>query len=149
MKIEAKNVDEYIEKIPEKRKKAVEKIRKLAKENLPKELEEELSYGMIGYVVPHEIYPKGYHVTPEKPLPFINIASQKSYIALYYMAIYMFPEVLRWFKDEYSKRVDTKLDMGKSCIRFKNPDKIPFDLIEELFNKISLKDYIKKYEKTL
>jgi len=104
---------------------------------------------MIGYVVPHKIYPKGYHVSPEKPLPFMNIASQKNHIALYHMAIYMFPEVLEWFKDEYSKRVDTKLDMGKSCIRFKNPDKIPYELLEELFKKIRVEEYIKKYEEII
>ena len=149
MKIEAKDVNEYLEKLPEGRRKALGKIRQLAKENLPKKLEEELSYGMIGYVVPHKIYPKGYHVDPEKPLPFMNIASQKNHIALYHMAIYMFPEILEWFKDEYSKRVDTKLDMGKSCIRFKNPDKIPYDLLEELFKKITVEEYIKEYEEII
>ncbi len=146
MDIEAKSVKEYIEKLPEERKEAVEKLRNIANKSLPKEIKEELSYGMIGYVIPHKIYPKGYHVTPEKPLPFINIASQKNHIALYHMGIYMFPEILEWFKEEYSKRVDTKLDMGKSCIRFKNPDKIPYDLLEELFGKITVEEYIKKYE---
>ncbi|MDW7669011.1 MAG: DUF1801 domain-containing protein [Bacillota bacterium] len=146
MKIEAKSINEYIEKLPEERKKAVEKLRDIANKSLPKEIKEELSYGMIGYVVPHKIYPKGYHVSPKKPLPLVSIASQKRHIALYHMGIYMFPEVLEWFKEEYSKRVDTKLDMGKSCIRFKNPDKIPYDLLEELFRKITVEEYIKKYE---
>ncbi len=149
MKIEAKSVKEYIEKLPEERKKAIEKIRDIANKSLPKEIKEEISYGMIGYVVPHKIYPKGYHASPEKPLPFISIASQKRHIALYHMAIYIFPEVLEWFKDEYSKRVDTKLDMGKSCIRFKNPDKIPYDLLEELFKKITVEEYIKEYEQII
>ncbi len=147
MKIEAKSIKEYIKELPEERKKAIEKIRDIANKSLPKEIKEELSYGMIGYVVPHKIYPKGYHVNPEKPLPFISIASQKRHIALYHMGIYMFPEILEWFKEEYSKRVDTKLDMGKSCIRFKNPDKIPYDLLEELFGKIKVEDYVKEYEK--
>jgi len=149
MEIEAKSVKEYIEKLPEERKKAVEKLRDIAKKSLPKEIKEELSYGMIGYVVPHKIYPKGYHVNPEKPLPFMSIASQKNHISLYHMGIYMFSDVLEWFEEEYKKRVDTKLDMGKSCIRFKNPDKIPYDLLEELFRKITIEDYIKEYEKTI
>ncbi|MBG0764396.1 MAG: DUF1801 domain-containing protein [Tissierellales bacterium] len=100
-------------------------------------------------VLPFPASCKHRSVDPEKPLPFMNIASQKNHIALYHMAIYVFPEILEWFKDEYSKRVDTKLDIGKSCIRFKNPDKIPYNLLEELFNKISVEEYVKEYEEII
>jgi len=121
----------------------------VVKENLPAGFEEMMQYGMIGYVVPYSIYPSGYHVNSKEPLPFMGIASQKNHIALYHLGIYMFPDILEWFTAEYPKHVKTKLDMGKSCIRFKNTSLIPYDLIGELCKKISLKDYIAQYEKLL
>jgi hypothetical protein len=102
--------------------------------------------GMITYVVPHNIYPQGYHVNPAEPLPFIGIASQKNYIAFYHMGIYIYPHILSWFQDEYPKYVKTKLDMGKSCIRFKKVENIPYELIAELCRKITVEDYCKIYE---
>ena len=146
MQIKANSPEEYIENIPEGRKEAVKSIRKVILENLPKGFAEVMCYGMIGYVVPHSIYPKGYHVTPKLPLPYINLASQKNHIALYHMGLYANKELFSWFSDQYSKHTTKKLDMGKGCLRFKNPDKIPFELIGELVSKVSVKDYITYYE---
>ncbi len=138
--------DEYIAQLPEDRKQAIQLLRKTVKENLPTGFEEVMQSGMIGYAVPHSIYPAGYHVNSKEPLPFIGIASQKKYAALYHMGLYMFPDILEWFTAEYPKHVKTRLDMGKSCIRFKNISTIPYELIAELCRKIPLKDYIEKYE---
>ncbi|HBX67641.1 MAG: hypothetical protein CL670_05465 [Balneola sp.] len=147
MKIEAKNPDDYINKVPEERTEAMKKLRKVIKDNLPEGFQETMSYGMIGYVVPHSIYPDGYHVTPDLPLPFINIASQKSHIAVYHSGIYADDKLMEWFTNEYPKYVKTKLNMGKSCIRFRNPDHIPFELIGELAGKMTVEEWIKLYEK--
>lgn len=137
---------DYIDTLPADRKAVLEKLRTVIQENLPDGFEETISYGMLCYVVPHRIYPAGYHVNPKEPLPFISLASQKHYIALYHMGLYAFPEHQAWFVAEYATRVKSKLDMGKSCIRFKKMDDIPYDLIAELCRKISIKDYIAKYE---
>jgi len=146
MQIEANTPDEYIAQLPDDRKPIMEKLRKVILDNLPKGFEEVNNYGMIGYVVPHSIYPKGYHVTPDLPLPFINIASQKNFIGVYHMGIYANPKLLKWFTAEYPKHCKLKLDMGKSCIRFKKPDQIPFDLIGELASKVSVDEWVKIYE---
>ncbi len=139
-------VEAYLNSLPEDRKLAMMKLRDIIQKSIPKGFNEEMSYGMIGYVVPHSLYPKGYHCTPELPLPFLNIASQKNFIAIYHMGIYAKPELLNWFTTEYAQRVKGKLDMGKSCIRFKKPENIPFDLIGELASKISTKEWIETYE---
>ena len=141
-----KTVNEYLNELPEERKSAFLKLKNSILNNLPKGFKEEMSYGMLGYVVPHTIYPNGYHCNPKLPLPFINIASQKNFIALYHMGIYANPELLKWFSSEYSKHSTQKLDMGKSCIRFKKWDQIPFDLIAELAGKMSVEDWINCYE---
>jgi len=125
MQIFAKSPDDYVNQIPDDRKKPVNELRMVLKANLPKGFEEEMSYGMIGYVVPYSIYPKGYHVTPKVPLPFIAVASQKNFIAVYHMALAADDKLLNWFTSEYPKHSKTKLDMGKGCIRFKKPDQIP------------------------
>ena len=143
----AKTVQKYIAELPEDRREAIVNLRKVISENLPKGFEEQMSYGMIGYVIPHSIYPKGYHCTPELPLPFLNIASQKNSINLYHMGIYANPELLNWFVAEYPKYSKRKLDMGKSCIRFKKVEDIPFELITELCQKITPEDWITLYEK--
>lgn len=140
--------EKYIEELPEDRKDAIVKLRVIIKKNLPKGFYEEMSYGMIGYVVPHSLYPAGYHCDPKLPLPFINIASQKNYIALYHMGIYSDPNLLKWFVSEYPKHTKQKLDMGKSCVRFKNPDEIPYKLIGELCKKITVKEWIAVYERS-
>lgn len=147
MKSEAKTPDEYIAELPEDRKVAVQKLREIALKNLPKGFKEVISYGMLGYVVPHELYPKGYHCTPDLPLPFFNIASQKNSINIYHMAIYADSDLNKWIVDEYPKYSSAKLDMGKGCIRFKKVDAIPFEMIGELLSKISPQQWIEMYEK--
>ena len=139
-------VEEYINELPNDRKEAIEKLRKVISKNLPKGFEETIGYGMIGYVVPHSIYPKGYHCDTKQPLPFISLASQKNFIALYHMGIYAEPTLLEWFVSEFPKHAKSKLDMGKSCIRFKKIDDIPFELIGELASKMTTEDWINKYE---
>ena len=147
MQSKATTPEQYLSELPEDRKEAMLKLRNAIKENLPQGFEEVISYGMLGYVVPHSIYPSGYHCDPKLPLPFINLASQKNFIALYHMGIYANKNLEAWFVSEYPKHVKTKLDMGKSCIRFKKMDDIPFDFIGELAAKVSLEDWISNYEK--
>lgn len=146
MTSDAKTVEEYIDNLPKDRKAAMTKLRKVILDNLPKKLSEEMSYGMIGYVVPHSIYPNGYHCNPKLPLPFMNIASQKNFIAVYHMGIYAKKELLDWFVSEYPKYVKRKLDMGKSCIRFKKIDEIPYELIGELVSKMTVQEWISIYQ---
>ena len=129
MQSTAKTVNDYLNELPEERKSAFLKLRNSILNTIPKGFEEQMSCGMIGYVVPHSIYPDGYHCTPKLPLPFMNIASQKNFIALYHMGIYAIPELLEWFTAEYPKHSPQKLDMGKSCIRFKKMYQISFDLM--------------------
>ncbi|HQK98749.1 MAG TPA: DUF1801 domain-containing protein [Bacteroidia bacterium] len=149
MRSDATTVDEYLETLPDDRKAAISSLRKVIKKNLPKGFKETMGYGMIGYVVPHSIYPPGYHCTPELPLPFMNIASQKNFVAVYHMGIYGDSALLDWFVDEYTKVVGKKPDMGKSCIRFKKPEMIPFELFGKLASKISPEKWIEMYEKIL
>ncbi|MCV9927811.1 DUF1801 domain-containing protein [Flavobacterium sp. LS1R49] len=146
MQSSAKTIEEYLTSLPEERKIPFLKLRETLLNTIPKGLTEELSYGMLGYLVPHSVYPAGYHCNPKLPLPFINIASQKNFIALYHMGIYAKPELLEWFVAEYPKYSKQKLDMGKSCIRFKKMDDIPFDLIALLVQKMSVTDWINCYE---
>ena len=146
MQSQAKRPEQYIAELPEDRKEVISKFRNIILENLPKGFEEQMTYGMLGYVVPHSRYPDGYHCDPKQPLPFINLASQKNHIALYHSGIYSDPELLQWFTNEWPKHVSNKLDMGKSCIRFKNPKKIPFDLMAELVGKMTVDEWIEKYE---
>jgi hypothetical protein len=149
MQSKATTVDQYLAELPEDRRIAVEKLRNIALKNLPKGFKEVMSYGMLGYVVPHEIYPNGYHCTPELPLPFFNIASQKNSINIYHMVLYGNKEMHDWFVAEYPKYCKSKLDMGKSCVRFKKMDDIPYDLIGELLTKVTVEDWIELYEKML
>lgn len=141
------DVQSYIEKLPEGRQDTINKLRKVITDNLPDGFSETISYGMIGFVVPHSLYPAGYHCTPSEPLPFISLASQKNFISLYHMGIYATPELLQWFTDEYPKHIKTKLDMGKSCIRFKKPEQIPYELIAELCTKMTPQEWIEIYER--
>lgn len=144
--MKATTIDDYINQLPEDRKTVVEKIRNILKTNLPVGFSEQLSHNMIGFVVPKSVYPNGYHANTDLPLPFINLASQKNYIALYHMGIYANKKLLDWFIKEYPKHCKRKLDMGKSCIRFKDINDIPYQLIEELATKMSVKEWIKIYE---
>ncbi len=149
MRSQASTIEEYLDTLSEGRKEAMQSLRKMIKKNLPKGFIEKMGYGMIGYVVPHSIYPPGYHCTPELPLPFMNIASQKNFIAVYHMGIYGDANLLQWFVDEYTTLVGKKPDMGKSCIRFKKPELIPFELFGLLASKISPEKWIEMYEKML
>jgi len=149
MQSKATTVKEYLAGLPEERLKPIKKLRSTIKKNLPKGFKEIMNYGMIGYVVPHSLYPSGYHCSPELPVPFINLASQKNFIAVYHSGMYADPKLLKWFSDEYPKYVSTKLDMGKSCVRFKKIETIPYDLIGELASKMTPEAWIKLYEKNV
>jgi uncharacterized protein YdhG (YjbR/CyaY superfamily) len=138
--------EEYIASLSEDRREAVRKLHVKILQNLPEGFQTNMGYGMLCYSVPHATYPAGYHCAPELPLPFISLASQKNSINLYHMGIYASPSLLQWFQEEYPKHCKTKLDMGKSCIRFKKIDQIPYELIAELCRKITVQDWIKTYE---
>jgi len=140
---------EYIDSLPDDRKKAMNELRKVIKKNIPKGFSEQLNYGMPGWVVPFKTYPDGYHCDPKLPLPFLNIASQKNFVAVYHMGIYADNKLLDWFMKEHPKHTDLKLDMGKSCIRFKKVDQIPFELIGKLVSKMTPDDWINLYEKNI
>lgn len=139
-------VEEYIQSVAPEKTESLLKIRETILNNLPKGYEETVSYSMLSYVVPHSIYPAGYHCNPQQALPFVALAAQKNSINLYHMGIYANQDLLNWFKTEYAKECSAKLDMGKSCIRFKKPQDIPYKLIAQLMKKISVKQWINMYE---
>lgn len=147
MQSKAKTVADYIDSLPSDRKKIIIEIRKTILKNLPKGFQEEMNYGMIGYVVPHKLYAEGYHCDPKMPLPFINVASQKSHIAVYHMGLYSSGTLLDWFQDEWKEYSSKKLNMGKACIRFKKPEDVPLDLIGELVSRLTPQQWIDIYEK--
>jgi len=149
MKANGKTVKEILSNLPADRTEPFNKLHNIIIENLPKGFETAISYGGLGYVVPHTIYPAGYHCKPSEPLPFSALASQKNSINFYHMGIYSDPKLLEWFVNEYPKHSKQKLDMGKSCVRFKKLDEIPYDLIGELMKKISVKEWIDMYESKL
>lgn len=149
MQSKATTVDAYIAELPEERQKAIEQLRKVIKKNLPKGFQECMNYGMIGYVVPHSKYPAGYHCDPKLPLPFLNIASQKNNITVYHMGMYGDPKLEKWFVDAYTKLTGKKADKGKSCLRYKKEEDIPYKLIGELVAKISPDQWIEHYERVI
>ena len=149
MKVKASSISEYLGNIPVERKAVMNELISTISKNLPNGFKEQLSYGMPAWIVPHSLYPDGYHCTPELPLPFMNLASQKNFIALYHMGIYANPELMQWFVSEYPKHCSKKLDMGKSCIRFKKIEEIPFALIAELCTKMTPQDWIDLYERKI
>jgi hypothetical protein len=146
MQSKATSPQQYLDELPEDRKEPIQKLRQQILDNLPKGIEEAMNYGMLGYVIPHSVYPEGYHCDPKQPLPFMNLASQKNFIAVYSMTIYAKKGLIDWFTEEYAKRCKYKLDMGKSCIRFKRLNDIPYDLIGELTSKVSAEEWIQIYE---
>jgi len=148
MTIKADTPDQYIDQLPDDRKAAMQQLRKVILDNLPEGFAETISYGMIGYVVPHTIYPDGYHCDPKLPLPFMSIASQKGFIAVYHMGLYADPALMDWFLSTYSQQSKTKPDIGKSCIRFKKIDQIPYGLIGELSRQLSPEQWISLYKTT-
>lgn len=149
MQIKADNPDQYVKLIPEERQAIFNELRSAITSNMSVGIEEKMSYGMIGYVVPKSVYPAGYHCNTDLPLPFANLASQKNFIAFYHMGMYANEKLLQWFKEEYAKRCKYKIDMGKSCVRFKRMDDIPVDLIGELMTKMSAQEWIETYERVL
>jgi len=146
MQSKASSVDQYIAELPADRKEPIKKLREEILANLPEGFEEGMGYGMMGYYVPHSLYPAGYHCNPKDPLPFMGLASQKNFIAVYHMGVYADAKLHDWFVSEYAKQVPTKLDMGKSCIRFKKMDQIPYQLFGQLASKITPQQWIKAYE---
>lgn len=146
MQSQAKTVQEYLDGLPEERKEAMHALRNSITKNIPKGFSEGMGYGMMGWSVPHSLYPDGYHCNPDQPLPFVGMASQKNSINFYHMGIYADPKLLKWFVTEFPKHSKRKLDMGKSCIRFSKFDDIPVKLIGELMKKISVKEWIQMYE---
>jgi hypothetical protein len=142
-------ITQYLELLPTDRQEALTKLITLAESNLPNGFEAIIQYKMPSFVVPKSIYPAGYHCTPTEPLPFISFASQKNFIAIYHMGLYSLPELYEWFVNEYPKHSKSKLDMGKSCIRFKKTHEIPFELLGELFTKMSPNQWIELYESKL
>jgi hypothetical protein len=141
-------VDEYLARLPEDRRAALSALRKVIKKNLPKGYEEGIQYGMIGYYVPHSIYPAGYHTNPKEPLPFLSLASQKSHMAVYLMCVYQDAALNTWFAAEY-KKTGKKLDMGKSCLRFKKLDDVPVELIGATVARVPVADFVARYEATV
>jgi hypothetical protein len=147
MQSKAQTVEQYVAELPVERQQSINALRKVIKKNLPKGFEETMSYGMIGYVVPHSKYPAGYHCDPKLPLGFMNIASQKNFIAVYHMGVYADEGLFKWFTTAHAKLSPKKLDMGKSCIRYKKSEDIPFDLIGQLAAKITPDEWNALYEK--
>lgn len=149
MKANGLTVEEILANVPEERAESFNKLHDIIVKNLPKGFEAGISYGGLGYVIPHSIYPAGYHCKPVEPLPFAGIASQNGSINFYHMGVYSDPKLLEWFVSEFPKHTKQKLDMGKSCVRFKKVDDIPYELIGELMKKMSVEDWINKYESEL
>mgnify|MGYP003670925834 CR=1 FL=1 len=141
--------EQYIAEAPEERQEFLKQLRQVIKKNLPQDFEEGMQYGMIGYYVPHTIYPDGYHCNTKEPLPFMSFASQKNSVNLYHSGIYAVPEIHDWFVKEYPKHCKRKLDMGKSCVRFKKVEDIPLELIAELCKKLSVNEWISVYENAI
>ena len=148
MKIAANTVDEYIEAVPEERQEVLRRMLALLREHLPEGFEERLGYGMPAFVGPHHLYPAGYHCDPSLPLPFVSFANQKNFVALHHMGLYASEEDMAWFKGRWDAKAHGKLDMGKSCIRFKNPSKIPWALLEDLAQHVTPEQWIARYEST-
>ena len=150
MQSKATTIEQYLAELTEERKPIIKKLRQVILDNLPEGFEEVMSYGMLGYVVPHSLYPHGYHCDPKLPLPFINLASQKAHVGFYHMGIYSDEKLLKWFTEEYAKTdIKVKLNMGKSCIRFKKEAHIPYELLGELVSKVSVQDWITTYESNI
>ena len=145
----AKSIEEYIKSLPDDRIEVVHKLINVIEDNIPFGYVKIMNYSMPSFVIPHSIYPAGYHITPDLPLPFIGVASHKNHIGFYHMGLYTDSKLLDWFISEFTKYCKSKLDMGKSCIRFKKMDDIPYELVGELSKKITIQDWIGVYEKNI
>lgn len=146
MKTSASTVDEYLAQQPADSREPLAQLRRTLKKNLPRGFDETIVYGMIGYVVPLKTYPSGYHASPGVPLPFIQLAQQKNYVALYHMGLTADPELLAWFRRRWVEASSVPLDMGKSCIRLKQPERAPLDVLAELARQLTPSDWIARYE---
>lgn len=148
MQSRAKTVDDYLAALPEDRRQALQAVRAAIRGNLDQDYEEGMQYGMIGYYVPHRVFPAGYHCDPKQPLPFVGLASQKSYMSVYLMSIYGSSEQEAWFREAWAK-TGKKLDMGKSCVRFRKLEDLALDVIGEAVKRVPAKRYVAQYEKLL
>lgn len=155
MQSKAATVEEYLASLPPHRRDAIQAVRQVILKSLDEDYVEGMSYGMIGYYVPHRVYHAGYHCDPKQPLPFAALASQKNYMSLYLMSVYCGCGVndpagkhAQWFRDEWAK-TGKKLDMGKSCIRFKKIEDLPLELIGEAVKRVPARTYIEYYEASL
>jgi len=149
MQSKATTVTQYLAELEPARREPMSRLRETMSRKLPKGFEEQMSYGMIGWVVPHKLYPAGYHCDPKLPLPFLALASQKQAISVYHMGLYADAELLAWFTASHAKASAKKLDMGKACIRYRRAEDIPFDLLGELAGKMTVKRWIELYESTV
>lgn len=148
MQSKAKTVDQYLAGLPTDRRDALNEVRRVILRNLPKGYEEGMQYGMIGYYVPHSVYPPGYHCDPKQPLPFAGLASQKNHMSMYLMCIYGDPEHQKRFQEEWLA-TGRKLDMGKACIRFKKIDDVPLEVVGGAIKRVTVKKFIEYYESTI
>lgn len=148
MQSKATTVEAYLAELPADRRAAIEAVRAVIRKNLPKGYEEGMQYGMIGYYVPHSVYPAGYHCDPQQPVPFASLASQKNHMALYLMCVYSDPEQQAWFEEAWA-RTGKRLDMGKSCLRFKKVDNLSLDVIGTLIKRVPVKQFLQRYEAAL
>lgn len=143
----AATVEEYLADLPDDRRTAIEAVREVILANLDKGIQEGMQYGMIAYSIPHSVYPPGYHCDPKQPLPHTALASQKNYMALY-LGIYSDPDLLEWFTTEW-KKAGKKLDMGKSCLRFKKLEDLDLDLIGESLRRLPVDQFVANYESVI
>ena len=142
-------VGEYLARLPDDRRDAFMRLRAAIAENLPEGFSEEMSYGMPGWVVPLDAYPKGYHCAKDQALPFVSLAAQKQYISLYHLGLYAQPGLYAWFRAEYErKEYPHAIDIGKSCIRFRHPEEIPYDLVGQLAGRITPAEWVRIYEES-
>ena len=143
-----RTVADYLKSLPEDRRTALEEVRAVIRRALPKGYEEGIQYGMMGWYVPHSIYPAGYHAKPSEPLPFLHLASRSGYMTLHMIGIYAMPELRAWFEAAW-KKTGKKLDLGGGCVRFKSVDGLALDVVEALVKKLPVKTYVKAYESLL
>jgi len=148
MRSTATSSSEYFASLPADRREALEAVRDVIRANLDPGFEEGMSYGMIGWCVPHSIFPAGYHCNPRQPLPYASIASQKNYMAIYLMSLYGMPALESWFRAAWAK-TGKKLDMGKCCIRFKKLEDLPLAVIGEAIRRVPVRAYVENYEAAL
>jgi len=143
-----KTPKEYLDSLPEDRRKAIRKVRAAVNKGLPKGYKEGIQYGFLGWFVPHSVFPDGYHCDPTQPVPFAGLASQKNYMSLYLMCIYGDQRQRTWFEKEW-KKTGKKLSMGKACVRFKNVDDVPLDLITKAVGRVPVKKFLAHYESVI